>query len=231
MSSKLIILDFDGTLFDTHAAIAHSITKAFDVLLPTHVLPQSNVQQAIGSGRGLKDVLTRLHPDPNTLSEEEWTSTYRRIYAEEGQKLVKPYTGAENLLRRLHSQNIPIAIVTNKNVAAVTTALDNHGLGNLIPEELIIGDRTPGATRKPDPASYFNILLPALAKRGLVKGFDGLDVVVVGDTEMDLRYASNIDGARAIWCRYGYGDKVACEGLSPYKTVDSLAEVEQIICM
>lgn len=226
---KFVILDFDGTLFDTHEAIAHSITKTFNVLLPTHPLQESEVQRLIGSGKGLHDVLTTLHPEPSTLEEDLWISTYRRIYADEGQQLVKPFAGAHELLKGLKTKNIPMAIITNKNVVAVTVALENHDLGDCIQQELIIGDRTPGATRKPDPGSYHNILIPNLKNLGFSQDFNVSDVVVVGDTPADLQFASNIGGARSVWCRFGYGDKTICENLKPYATVDSLGEVESLL--
>ncbi|KAJ5611008.1 hypothetical protein N7510_007727 [Penicillium lagena] len=217
---KLIIFDFDGTLFDTHRAIAHSITKTFEVLLPSHPPRESEVQRLIGSGMGLEDTLQALHPDSSTFNKEEWVSMYRHLYAKDGQQLVTPFDGAQHLLRFLQGRSIPAAIVSNKGVAAVVAALSNFGLGDCIPEALIVGDKTPGATRKPDPASY---------KGGLLEGIDASDVFVIGDTEADLRFASNIGGARSVWCRFGYGDKNNCEKLKPDATVDSLVEVEQLV--
>jgi phosphoglycolate phosphatase len=226
---KLIIFDFDGTLFDTHRSIAHCINRTFEVLLPTHSPRETEVQRLIGSGMGLEDTLQALHPDSSTFNKEEWVSTYRHFYASDGQQLVTPFDGAQHLLRLLQSRNIPTAIVSNKGVAAVVAALSNAGLGDCIPEAMIIGDKTPGATRKPDPASYVNVLVPALREMGLLEGIDASDVFVVGDTEADLRFASNIGGAKSVWCRFGYGDKHYCEKLKPDATVDSLAEVEQLV--
>lgn len=132
------------------------------------------------------------------------------------------------------AHGIPAAIVSNKGAAAVTTALRNNGLGGAVPEDLIVGDKTPGATRKPDPGSYVNVLLPALRARRLLTGDGGGDleassVLVVGDTEADVRFAANIGGAGAVWCRYGYGDRAECEKLMPRFVVDSLGEVERIV--
>ncbi|KAJ5093470.1 phosphoglycolate phosphatase [Penicillium angulare] len=226
---KFVIFDFDGTLFDTHQAIAHSITLTFEKLLPSHSPSESEVQRLIGSGMGLKDVLNTVHPEPSTFNEEEWTSTYRDLYASHGQQLVGPFNGAQRLLHFLKSRDIPISIVSNKGVAAVLTALSNHDLADCIPQSLIIGDKTPGATRKPDPASFFNVLVPALREQGLVENIDASDVFVIGDTEADLQFAANIGGARSIWCRYGYGDRQSCEKLNPGATIDSLEEVERLV--
>ncbi|KAL4732045.1 hypothetical protein ACLX1H_001050 [Fusarium chlamydosporum] len=196
MPAQFVIFDFDGTLFDTHQAISHSIKLTFDTLLPDSAPSEPEVQKLISSGWGLKDVLKALHPSPDSFNEDDWTSTYRRIYNDEGQKLVTSFPGAKDLLRKLNARDIPISVVSNKGVAAIEAALKNNDLENVIPKDLIIGDNTPGATRKPDPGSFVNVLKPALSARGILIELDMSKVLVVGDTEADLKFASNIGGAK-----------------------------------
>ncbi|KAF5661174.1 phosphoglycolate phosphatase [Fusarium circinatum] len=226
MPAQLVIFDFDGTLFDTHQAISHSIKLTFDLLLPASAPVKSEVQKLIGSGLGLREVLQALHTSPDSFDEGEWTSTYRRFYNDEGQKLVSAFPGAKALLNRLHERKVPVAIVSNKGVAAVETALKNNGI-DTIPGDLIVGDKTPGATRKPDTGSFEKVLLPALKVRGFAT-LDASKTLVVGDTEADVKFAANI-GAKSVWCRYGYGERSACEKLEPHFAVDSLDEVAGIV--
>ncbi|KAF4342184.1 phosphoglycolate phosphatase [Fusarium beomiforme] len=229
MSAQLVIFDFDGTLFDTHQAISHSIKLTFDSLLPDSAPSESDVQKLIGSGLGLKEVLKALHPSPDSFDQDEWTSTYRRFYNDRGQNLVSAFPGARELLSLLRDRDVPVAIVSNKGVAAVEAALKNNGI-NTIPKDLIVGDNTPGATRKPDPGSFMNVLLPALKARG-ASHVGVKKTLIVGDTEADLQFAVNIGGAKSVWCRYGYGDKATCEKLGPDFTVDSLDEVARLVDM
>ncbi|KAF5253839.1 hypothetical protein FANTH_1300 [Fusarium anthophilum] len=226
MPAQLVIFDFDGTLFDTHQAISHSIKLTFDLLLPASAPIESEVQKLIGSGLGLREVLQALHTSPDSFDEDEWTSTYRRFYNDEGQKLVSAFPGAKALLNRLHERKVPVSIVSNKGVAAVEAALKNNGI-DTIPGDLIVGDKTPGATRKPDPGSFEKVLLPALKARGFAT-LDASKTLVVGDTEADVKFAANI-GANSVWCRFGYGERRACEKLEPHFTVDSLDEVAGIV--
>jgi phosphoglycolate phosphatase len=198
-------------------------------LLPESTPSESEVQKLIGGGWGLQPVLKALHPSPDSFNEGEWVSTYRRIYNDEGQKLVSPFVGAKDLLENLDARGIPIGIISNKGVAAVEAALKNNSLENIIPRELIIGDSTPGATRKPDPGSFVNVLKPGLLARGFPTELDISKVLVVGDTEADLKFASNIGGAKSVWCRFGYGDKEKCKELGPDFQIDGLGEVEGII--
>lgn len=244
LKKKLVIFDFDGTLFDTHASISHCIKLTFDALLasPQDTPSEAAIRRLISSGAGLQDTFRTLQPSSNaaaerlqwtTGAEEGWIATYRELYAQHGQPLIKPFPFAVELLRQLKESGVVISIVSNKGVAAVVTALNGNGLGGAVDEELIVGDRTPGATRKPDAASFTNVLLPRLkdAKYYGIEEFEGIedgrDVLVVGDTVADIQFAANI-GAQSVWCRYGYGDGGACEGLKPNYTVDSLAEVAGI---
>lgn len=220
-----VIFDFDGTLFDTHASIEHTITVTFNALLPTHTPPQPDIHRLISSGAGLSDTFRTLHPDPDhfNLSEREWIDKYRSLYTTQGQLLIKAFAGANTLVKDLIALSIPTAIISNKGVTAVKTALQRNGLGGLIPDDLIIGDETPGARRKPDPASFDNVLMPALRARGMTD-VQPSQVLVVGDTVADIQFARNI-GAQVCWCRYGYGDREACEELKPDFVVDSLEKV------
>ncbi|KAB8254028.1 HAD-like domain-containing protein [Aspergillus pseudonomiae] len=227
--TTLAIFDFDGTLFDTHESISQTIKLTFEALLPAHAPPQPEVHRLIASGAGLSDTFRALHPDPATfaLHETAWIEKYRALYATHGQLLIKAFPGAHTLLAELQAHTVPIAIVSNKGVAAVKTALERNGLAGYVPEDLIIGDKTPGAQRKPDPASFVDVLVPILEEKfGVKVAADG--VLVVGDTVADIQFARNI-GGKVCWCRYGYGDRTACEGLGPDYVVDSLGEVVGII--
>lgn len=225
------IFDFDGTLFDTHESISQTIRLTFETLLPTHTPPQPKIHRLIASGAGLADTFKALHPSPaefTPTAENEWIEKYRALYATHGQLLIKAFPGAKDLLTELNAHKIPIAIVSNKGVAAVKTALERNGMDGCVPEDLIIGDKTPGAKRKPDPASFVDVLIPVLREKYGMDEIDSGSVLVVGDTVADVQFARNIK-SRVCWCRYGYGDQKACEELNPDYVVDSLGEVVGIV--
>lgn len=229
--TSLVIFDFDGTLFDTHVSISHCIKLTFDALLPDNAPDEEDVQRYISSGAGLSDTFKALNPSKNDFNadtEAQWTAKYRELYAEHGQPLIRAFPGARELLQHIRSANIPIAIVSNKGVAAVLTALKNNDLIDFIPKDLIVGDKTEGATRKPDTASYDKVLLPILQSNYGISAIDSTKVLEVGDTVADIQFARNI-GGKSCWCRFGYGDRGQCEELKPDYTVDSLTEVIPLI--
>ncbi|KAL3471175.1 HAD-like domain-containing protein [Aspergillus californicus] len=226
---KLIIFDFDGTLFNTHASIHSTIKSTFTTLLPGYTPTGTEIQASISSGAGISDTFRSLHPNPAAFTpavEETWVYTYRQIYAEHGQSLISPFPGAETLLTEIQRRGIPMAIVSNKSVAAVATTLANNNLAGYFSEDLIIGDKTPGAKRKPDGASFVDVLVPRLSAMGVSVG--PRDVLVVGDTAADIDFARNI-GGRVCWCRYGYGDQEVCEVRRPDWVVDGLGEVVGVL--
>lgn len=229
--SSLVIFDFDGTLFDTHESISQTIKLTFDALLPDRVPPQDSIHRLIASGAGLADTFQALHPDPAAFTpavETQWIDQYRALYATHGQTLIKAFPGAQALLAALTSRQIPIAIVSNKGVAAVKTALERNGLAGAVPDDLIIGDKTPGAKRKPDPASFVDVLLPVLRENYGLNAVDPTSVLVVGDTLADVQFARNV-GSKVCWCQFGYGDPATCLVAGPDFVVDSLAEVMGIV--
>src|SRR3974390_2950717 len=92
---KAIIFDFDGTLFDTRAAIVHCFERAFAMAGRRPPQPDALVQ-TIGSGATLEDTFAALdgglRGDPAAM--QEHIKTYRMIYLDEGAALVKPFPGA-----------------------------------------------------------------------------------------------------------------------------------------
>ncbi|KAJ5677537.1 uncharacterized protein N7477_003170 [Penicillium maclennaniae] len=229
--TALVIFDFDGTLFDTHESISKTIKLTFDALLPTHIPPESQIQRLIARGAGLTDTFQALHPSPAEFTstvEIEWIEKYRALYAAHGQLLIRAFPGSKNLLTELNARKIPIAIVSNKGVAAVKTALERNGLDGYVPEDLIVGDKTPGAKRKPDPASFVDVLIPRLLERYGLGDLESDKVLVVGDTVADIQFAKNI-GSKVCWCRYGYGDRAACQEQGPDFSIDSLEQIVEIV--
>ncbi|OJJ54614.1 hypothetical protein ASPSYDRAFT_93530 [Aspergillus sydowii CBS 593.65] len=114
-----------------------------------------------------------------------------------------------------------MAIVTNKGVAAVQTALANNGLSGYISEGRIIGDKTPGAERKPATTSFTNALVPRLREIGHAGPWLGMDEEVVV-------YRGHKGGywvCQEYWRRSGYGDTEACETSGPDWIVDGLTEI------
>ncbi|KAK0726639.1 HAD-like domain-containing protein [Apiosordaria backusii] len=208
------LFDFDGTLFDTHTSITHYISLTFSHLLPSSQPPTlPSTRATISSGAGLEPtfrtlllhVPTQNNPtDINNLDLANWITTYRTLYASEGQSLIKPFAKVDCILRELKAIGIPVVVISNKGKEAVEQVLEKEGLAKLV--ALVVGD-TPGVPKKPDPASFRDLVSP------LYPDIKAKDILVVGDTEADILFAKNI-GAHSCWASYGYGEPEKCENLA-----------------
>lgn len=198
---RLAIFDFDGTLFDTRGAITHSIRRTFEQLGSPQPTADA-ISTTVAKGIGLDDTFSQLAPHLQTRKNElkDWVSTYRNIYKLESGQRVRPFGDARQLLSNLARSGLHIAVVSNKGVAAVNDALISHNLAVHI--SLVVGD-TPGIAKKPDPMCFERIIKPHFGDEV------ANNVVMVGDTATDIRFARNI-GAHACWARYGYGNADEC---------------------
>ncbi|RAL16885.1 HAD family hydrolase [Aspergillus homomorphus CBS 101889] len=248
----LILLDFDGTIFDSEEAIYSTMQKTYHHFHPTEPIPTTALRAQIAQGQAPEATFRALQPSAAaqaTFNESLWISTYRALYATHGQPLTTPYPYTRTLLRALaRTHHIPVAVISNKAVAAVTTALRREGLlrgdweeeEGQIPEELVVGDGVFAVGgRKPHPSGFAEVLVPRLRayflacnRRGGEEGMRWLEgevdmsrVLMVGDTVTDIRFARNI-GSPVCWCRFGQGDPLECEALRPEFVIDDLREFE-----
>jgi phosphoglycolate phosphatase len=216
-----VIIDFDGTLFDTRRAISAALYEtfaAYNFPAPS----QEHVEALIGRGVNLEETLTHLMPQsvPAALL-NEWVMTYRRIYnSGTGIRASTPFPGSREALAELHTIGIPVVIASNKGEASVHAILTHFGMHEFV--QLVIAARDAFPT-KPDPRSYFERIAPALGAAACER------VLVAGDTEVDILFARSI-GADACWAAYGYGHPDGCRLLAPKLIAASPNEIAHAAC-
>jgi phosphoglycolate phosphatase len=215
-----VIFDYDGTLFDTRDAIAHCLRRAFEEC--DRVLPGTErIAAAVTSGLPLQDTLISidcaLRADYGALN--EIVIAYRKLYLDEGARLLRPFAGVADALGKLHAGGTRCAVVSNKGVAAVRRSLDENGLNGFI--DVIFGD-APGLPKKPDPAVLTEHILPRFRQIKIQR------ILIVGDTEIDILFAKR-SGACACWASYGYGDVIRCRGLKPDYEISGIGAVPALV--
>jgi len=215
-----LILDFDGTLFDTRRAILATLEATFAAhgRVPP---PRNAIEATIRRGITLEATLAQLRPNSTTADELSlWAASYRRIYnAGIGIRASTPFPESRTTLLELDRAAIPIVVASNKGEASVHATLVHFDLHRFV--RLVVAARDSHPT-KPDPRSYTARIAPILGPASCER------VLVVGDTEVDLHYARSI-GATACWAAYGYGDAEACRQLEPDLIATSLGEVSAIV--
>jgi phosphoglycolate phosphatase len=216
-----VIIDFDGTLFDTRRAISATLYETFAAYNLPHP-SQERVEAIIGRGITLEETLTRLMPQGAPAAQlNDWVLTYRRIYnSGTGIRASTPFPGSRAALAQLHAAGTPVVIVSNKGEASVHDILTHFGMHDFVGLVIAAHDASP---TKPDPRSYFERIAPVLGPAACEH------VLVAGDTDLDILYARRV-GATACWAAYGYGDPDECRLLQPEFIAASPNEIAHAVC-
>jgi phosphoglycolate phosphatase len=213
---KLIIFDFDGTLAITHKAIVSCIAKTFETF---QIAPpeSSTIQGTIGIN--LANTFKILHPAIDETEIPVWIETYRSYYRTEGEKQLELFPGTKAILQLARNSGLSLGVFSNKHVSFVNLFLEKLRIHSFF--DLIVGDNGE-IVQKPDPTVFYSIFKP------LFPELDNSQVLMVGDTAVDLLFAKNA-GIDACWAAYGYGDRTECLGLQPTFAIDNISELDRII--
>jgi phosphoglycolate phosphatase len=212
----LIIFDFDGTLAITHKAIVFCMAKTFEYF---NVLPPAAERIRGTIGLSLANSFKILHPAIETDEIPQWIETYRSYYRVEGEQYVDLFPRTKEILQLARNSEINLGVFSNKHVSFVNLFLEKLQIHNFF--DLIVGDN--GEIRqKPDPTVFYSIIKPLFAE------LDNSEVLMVGDTAVDLMFAKNarID---VCWAAYGYGDRAECLALEPTFAIEDISELAVMI--
>lgn len=188
--TRLIVFDWDGTLFDSTGVIAHSLQKACEAL--GMAAPTTQEAKHV-IGLGFNEAIEQLVGPLNAEQSAAFMTAYRRNYFA-GESLVTLYDGILELLKGLQGQGRLMAVATGKSRAGLNRVLLD---GHLRPyfDATRTADET---TSKPHPQMLLELL-------------DELEVsphqaVMVGDTTYDIDMA-NAAGMASIAVKYGAHDE------------------------
>lgn len=207
---KLVIFDWDGTLYDSVSQIVDSLLWAagqYQIELDPEAA--KNI-----IGLGLPEAMQTLFPHHQTL--------HPQIQAAYGQHYVAHshtqgwFDGVDGLLTDLSSQNIYAAVATGKNrpgLDRVLTHTNSH--------TRFIATRCAGETKsKPHPLMLEEILH--------ITGIAVKDAVMVGDTTYDLEMAARI-GMPRIGVSYGAHSISDLEKFQPEGIAHSVAQLQRML--
>lgn len=202
MSTKIVILDFDGTLADTTGVILNAMQATIKEL----GLPARTDKECIAMiGLRLDKVPAVLFPECD-LEGELYAQTYRKmfhLFNTEG--AVTLYPNVVETLTALKEKGIILTIASSRNNVTLKVYLENLGLDSVLDYVLGGDDVKEG---KPNPEAVFRTLEEF--------GIAPEEAIVVGDTVFDVKMGLNA-GTRACGVTFGNG------------TVESLADADWII--
>ena len=190
--TKIIILDFDGTLGDTASVIVQTTQATIKEL----GLPARTDEQCVAMiGLRLVEIPPVLFPECE-VDEDLYAETYRRLFKvfnTEG--AVTLYPNVMETILELHRRGIILTIASSRSRSSLADYIENLGLSEIITYYLGAADVTEG---KPAPEAV-NMTLEHF-------GLKPEDAVVVGDTIFDIHMGKNA-GTRSCGVTYGNGSR------------------------
>jgi phosphoglycolate phosphatase len=190
---RTVLFDLDGTLIDSAPDIAAAVNE---LLAHSGRGPLTLAQVTSMIGNGVEKLVERAIAatgdvlGPEALKRQQMAMI--DIYAKHLTGLTVLMPGAREALDVLHSDGIPLGLVTNKPQRFIEAVLDHFGLSALF--GVVIGGDA-GVPKKPAP----DMLLAALEQFGVAPA----DAVMVGDSPADLDSA-RAAGTASVIVRGGY---------------------------
>jgi phosphoglycolate phosphatase len=211
----LVIFDFDGTLADSAGGIAACMRAAFescDLRAPS----PDDVRPRIGLS--LEEAIRQLIDDRREVDVAQVAQRYRELHPTVAAPATRLYPGASAALALLDAAGLQLAVVSQKARRGLAQLLAELAIDRYF--DLVLGSDDVMAP-KPQGALYERHMAPRFGNLARDR------VLVVGDTDIDLRFAANI-GARGCWAEYGYGHKGSCRALQPAYTITEITGVTSV---
>lgn len=186
--TRLVILDFDGTLADTQPLIVSSLQRTIREL---HLPSRTDAECRKIIGLPLTECFVRLLGVDNDMA-ERCADVYRRVFDEDNRPgTVTLFPHVLETLREIHSRGLQLAICSSRGRPTLEAFVRDFQLVDLVSMVVSANDVQ---RHKPHPDPVLRIL-------------NALDVqpdeaVVVGDASYDILMGRNA-GCRTVGVTYG----------------------------
>ena len=204
------IFDFDGTLVDSEQAIYQCFYSITEKLVPERVEHAKNIL----IGPPLRDTASEILGPKHQKLLDEFIHSFITMHDEQVIQHTKPYPEVIQVLKQLHSNDIPMAVATNKRLSP-TQKLINYFEWNNFFQAIECSD-SRSAIRNKDEMIQDIINQNSSFKNGYF----------VGDTVND-GVSANKNQLKFIKAAYGYGKKQDWSNISILKEISNLKELIQ----
>lgn len=188
---EAVIFDLDGTLLNT----LEDICDVVNSVLNSNKMPDKSIDEVrFAVGSGVEELVRKIIPSGIATDEivMKMADQIRDTYLERGSVKTSPYPGIIELLQKLQSEQVPIAVLTNKPQNSAEKAVnlyfrDIHFIS--------VNGVEPGCLMKPSP----DVVIPVIDKLGTLPG----NTLMVGDSDVDMETAVN-SGMIAVGVSWGF---------------------------
>ena len=210
--SKAIIFDFDGTLVDSEKAIYECFLK-----ITKHIAPErESYAKNILIGPPLRDTASEILGLERQSLLDEFVQSFITMHDEQVIQHTQPYPDVIQVLKELHSKNIPMAVATNKRSAPTQKLMDHFGWYDYF-SSIECSDSQPEMRNK-------DVMIQDIINQN--KLFYGS--YFIGDTVND-GLSANINQLSFIKACYGYGHNQDWSKIKIYKSIMAFKELTSII--
>lgn len=213
LKKRLLVLDFDGTLADTHRSIVRTTLKTYEILrLPAP--EEEDIRRCIGLS--LTDTFLTLGIGAKEAAEEA-AQVYRDHFDAIAAGNVALYEGVAETLASLHARGVTLTIASSRNSRSLEALTTETGIRKYF--TLMLGADNV-AHPKPAPDAVLDIL----RRTGHTAG----ETLMVGDATYDI-LMGNAAGCETIAVTYGNQSAEELLTAHPTHLAHSFAEMEEWI--
>jgi len=214
---KLVILDMDGTMFNTIGGIANSANYVFE----SYGYPSLNLDfymKAVGGGAGklIEKAMDKL--SMNTIKHEIVVKEFIEHYFCHYEHDLYMYEGIQKLIVKLNDAGKIVTINTNKPHSIAEKVIEGSFRKNEIRK--VIG-RQEKYLSKPNPEGALELMRQFNASPH--------ETIYIGDSRVDVETAKNA-GIKCIGVTWGFGVRAEVE-LADYIVHNAKMIEEIILCM
>ena len=211
MKYDTVIFDLDGTLLNT----LEDLADAVNFVMRANGYPERTIEEVrCFVGNGIRRLMELAVPEGVTGEVfENVFEQFKSYYTDHCQIKTRAYEGIQVLLEKLHTEGYAMAIVSNKNHAAVCELNEIYFQKYI---RVAIGQKE-GIRKKPAP----DTVLQALKALGKEKE----SAIYVGDSEVDFLTAQNT-GMDCVLVTWGFR---TTEELKAYEPTAFIEKPEQLL--
>ena len=205
---KAFIFDFDGTLVDSEKAIYQCFQSITKKLAPNRIEYAKNILVGPPLVDTASEILGHEHQD----SLDEFIQLFITMHDEEVIQHTQPYPDVIQVLKQLHTQNIPMAVATNKRLAPTQKLIDHFGWNSFF-KSINCSDSNEKKRTKDEMIKKIINDYPIFK-----------DAFFIGDTTGDAIAAKN-NNLLFIRANYGYGKKQKWKKSFYYSEINNFNEL------
>ena len=210
--TQAFIFDFDGTLVDSEQAIYQCFQSITKQLAPNRVEYAKNIL----IGPPLRDTASEILGPEHQDSLDEFVQLFIEMHDEQVIQHTQPYPDVIEVLKQLHSQNIPMAVATNKRLSPTQKLMDYFGWNDYF--QFIECSDSQNEMRNKD-AMIQGIINQNISFQGSY---------FIGDTVND-GLSANLNQLPFIKACYGYGRDQDWSKVISYQEIHQFIEILKLI--